>query len=174
MNQESEKGSWHIPKSSNDDDVLKPREWMCVTRVGLPTPSEEVIAIEVEKLEEQPTSSEKVTATEVQPTPPKGKSAATKKSRSTKSSAQKASEVKKLEEQPTLPKRKPSTTKMSRSLKSSALQACEVEKLEDEPAPPKRKSSATKKSRSPKTSVLFQKLEAAEKVRSGEPIDFEI
>lgn len=33
--QESHKGSWHVPKSGkNDEDVLVPREWLCVTRTG--------------------------------------------------------------------------------------------------------------------------------------------
>ncbi|CAM6027545.1 unnamed protein product [Sphagnum balticum] len=31
--QESEKGSWHIPKSGGDD-IAMPREWLCVTRTG--------------------------------------------------------------------------------------------------------------------------------------------
>jgi hypothetical protein len=31
--QESEKGSWHIPKSGGDD-IAMPQEWLCVTRTG--------------------------------------------------------------------------------------------------------------------------------------------
>ncbi|CAK9275742.1 unnamed protein product [Sphagnum jensenii] len=35
--QESETGSWHIPKSGGDD-ITTPREWLCVTRTGQPSP----------------------------------------------------------------------------------------------------------------------------------------
>jgi hypothetical protein len=167
MIQESEKGSWHVPKSGNDDDILTPREWMCITRTGHADPcdskSEEltisstsILELSVSEVQEQVVANSElkdasIPGDEIQSLKPR-KSRKSRKSTpkssvssSLESSTLRTSEVKKLEGD--------ARPKKSRSHKASTVPPSDAGELEEQPKPRKKGASATKKPRSPKSST---------------------
>lgn len=167
MIQESEKGSWHIPKSGNDDDILTPREWMCITRTGHADPcdpkSEEltisstsILELSASEVQEQVAANSElkdasISGDEIQSPKPRKARKSRKStpepsaSSSLESSTLRTSEVKKLEGD--------ARPKKSRSPKAPTVPPSGAGELEEQPKPPKKRSSATKKSRSPKSST---------------------
>ncbi|KAH8934065.1 hypothetical protein BDL97_18G064700 [Sphagnum fallax] len=146
--QESETGSWHIPKSGGDD-ITTPREWLCVTRtgqVGLKT-------LQSEQASESLNSRPKVDS-EFGPV-------------SLTCSAQKV-EVPELEEQRTsskgiCPPRDPNLLQSFKSLDSEVVQESLNTKpeVEDEYKPEDPEPSSPKKVRSPRRSFVSEPLESS-------------
>ncbi|CAN5963673.1 unnamed protein product [Sphagnum jensenii] len=146
--QESETGSWHIPKSGGDD-ITTPREWLCVTRtgqVGLKT-------LQSEQASESLNSRPKVDS-EFGPV-------------SLTCSAQKV-EVPELEEQRTsskgiCPPRDPNLLQSFKSLDSEVVQESLNTKpeVEDEYKPEDPEPSSRKKVRSPRRSFVSEPLESS-------------
>jgi hypothetical protein len=146
--QESETGSWHIPKSGGDD-ITTPREWLCVTRtgqVGLKT-------LQSEQASESLNSRPKVDS-EFGPV-------------SLTCSAQKV-EVPELEEQQTsskgvCPPRDPNLLQSFKSLDSEVVQESLNTKpeVEDEYKPEDPEPSSPKKVGSPRRSFVSEPLESS-------------
>ncbi|KAG0632419.1 hypothetical protein M758_1G327100 [Ceratodon purpureus] len=162
--QESEKGSWHVPKRGNDDDVLTPREWMCITRTGHAAPGntkpEELTVSSTSTLESSASGVQEQIAAidhkgasifddEIQP-PKQRKSRKLTAESSVSSSLNSStlSEIKKLEENSRPPKEARSATKKPRFVEP-AVESSDVE----QPEPQKKRLSASKKSRSTKAST---------------------
>lgn len=173
MTQESEKGSWHVPKSGNDDDVLTHREWMCITRTGHAAPgntesddlmvdSSSVLESSVTEIEEQAVELKDIpiSGDEVQsPKPRKSRKSRKSTLESSASSSLKSSTIQTPEVENPGDNSRPSkgarsATKKSRSPKSLTVQSSDAGELEGQPKPPKKAPSTTKKSSSSKSSTL--------------------
>lgn len=179
--QESEKGSWHIPKSGGDD-ISSSREWLCVTRSSSVTTQNgtskemlrecsESVSNEYEPLSEDSLqlNESSVSAKKLAKSP--------KKLRSPKIVLDKSQplEVSGIEDTPTSPKKVRAYTRRSQSPKSTSTLETAGEALEVEDVI-KKVQSPVKRVRSPKSPSTLDRIKASERKADYEnkSIDFQI
>lgn len=179
--QESEKGSWHIPKSGGDD-ISSSREWLCVTRPSIVTTqngrskeilreSSKSVSKECEPLAEDSLqlNESSVSVKKLAKSP--------KKLESPKIVLDKSQplEVSGIEDNSMSPKKVRAYTRRSRSPKSTSTLETAPEVLEVEDAI-KKVHSPVKRVRSPKSPSTLDRIKASEKEGDYEKIaiDFQI
>lgn len=175
MVQESEKGSWHIPKRGGDD-ISSSREWLCVTRPSIATTlngrSKEILRESSKSISKEcePLTEDSLQLNE--------SSVSVKKlAKSPKIVLDKSQplEVSGIEDNPTSPKKVRTYTRRSRSPKSTSTLETAPEVLEVEDAIMKVQSPG-KRVRSPKSPSTLDRIKASEREGDYEKIsiDFQI
>lgn len=179
--QESEKGSWHIPKSGGDD-ISSSREWLCVTRPSIVTTqngrSEEILRESSKSVSKEcePLAEDSLQLNESSVSVKK-LAKSPKKLRSPKIVLDKSQplEVSGIEDNPTSPKKVQAYTRRSQSPKSTSTLETALEVLEVEDAI-KKVQSPVKRVQSPKSPSTLDRIKASERKGDYEKIfiDFQI